>query len=53
VDTTTTLIVRHRVQDYGAWRRRDKTLEGLLEQHGHSGAVVGPPRIEIAAAALR
>ena len=48
MDTTTTLIVRHRVQDYGAWRAVYKTLEGLLEQHGRSGAVVGPPRIEIA-----
>jgi len=46
VDTTATLIVRHRVQDYAT--RRDETLEGVLEQHGCSGAVIGPPRIEIA-----
>ena len=29
MDTTATLIVRHRVQDYGAWRAVYDTLEGL------------------------
>lgn len=48
METTATLIVRHIVQDYGARRAVYETLEGLLEQHGWSSAVVGPPPIEIA-----
>ncbi len=38
--TEATLIVRHRVQDYGAWRATYETVEGLRQQHGCSGAEV-------------
>ena len=34
MDTAATLIVRHRVQDYGAWRAVYDTVEGLRQQHG-------------------
>jgi quinol monooxygenase YgiN len=32
--TAATLIVRHRVQEYGAWRSVYETVESLREQHG-------------------
>ena len=36
--TTATLIVRHRVQDYGAWRAVYESVEGLRQQHACSSA---------------
>jgi hypothetical protein len=48
VDTTATLSVRRRVQDYGAWRAEYETLDGLHERPGCSSAVAEPPPIEIA-----
>lgn len=36
----TTLIVRHKVADYGAWRAVYETVEGLRQQHGCTGAEV-------------
>jgi len=38
--TAATLMVRHRVQDYGEWRAAYETVEGLRQQHGCSGAEV-------------
>ena len=38
--TAATLIVRHRVQDYGAWRAVYDTVEGLRQQHGCTSAEV-------------
>jgi quinol monooxygenase YgiN len=38
--TTATLLVRHRVQDYGAWRAVYESVEGLRQQHGCTGANV-------------
>ena len=38
--TTGTLIVRHRVEDYGAWRAQYDSVEGLREQHGCTNAEV-------------
>ena len=38
--TAATLIVRHRVQDYGAWRAVYESVEGLRQQHACSGAEV-------------
>jgi quinol monooxygenase YgiN len=38
--TTATLLVRHRVQDYGAWRTVYESVEGLRRQHGCTGADV-------------
>ena len=35
-----TLIVRHKVEDYGAWRSVYETVEGLRKQHGCTGAEV-------------
>ena len=46
--TAATLIVRHCVQDNGAWRTVSETQEGCRPQHGCSGAVVRPPRVELA-----
>jgi len=40
METAATLIVRHRVQDYGAWRAVYEMVEGLRQQHGYSGAEV-------------
>ena len=40
METAATLIVRHRVQDYGAWRAVYETVEGLRQQLGCSGAEV-------------
>lgn len=37
---TTTMIVRHRVDDYAAWRSVYETVAGLREQHGCSDAQV-------------
>jgi quinol monooxygenase YgiN len=37
---TATLIVRHRVEDYAAWRAVYDTVEGLRQQHGCTGAEV-------------
>ena len=37
---TATLIVRHRVEDYGAWRAQYEKTEGLRQQHGCTGAEV-------------
>ena len=48
METTATLNVRRRVQDYRAWRAEYETLDGLHERHGCSSAIVGPPSIEIA-----
>jgi heme-degrading monooxygenase HmoA len=36
----TTLIVRHNVEDYAAWRAAYETLEDLRDQHGCFGAEV-------------
>lgn len=38
--TTATLIVRHRVEDYGAWRAQYDSVEGLRQQHGCTDAEV-------------
>jgi quinol monooxygenase YgiN len=38
--TTATLLVRHRVQDYGAWRAVYETVEGLRREHGCTSADV-------------
>jgi hypothetical protein len=46
--TAATLIVRHCVQDNGAWRNVSETVEGRRPQHGWNGTVVGLPRIELA-----
>ena len=35
-----TLIVRHRVNDYSAWRETYETVDGLRRQHGCTGAEV-------------
>ncbi len=35
-----TLFVRHRVQDYAAWRAVYETVEGLRQQHGCTAAEV-------------
>ena len=35
-----TLVVRHQVNDYGAWRPVYDSLEGLRTQHGCTGARV-------------
>lgn len=35
-----TLIVRHRVNDYGAWRTAYDSVEDLRQQHGCTGAEV-------------
>lgn len=35
-----TLIARHRVQDYGAWRTVYDSVEDLRRQHGCTGAEV-------------
>lgn len=35
-----TLIVRHRVADYGAWRSVYESVEGLRQRHGCSEAEV-------------
>jgi quinol monooxygenase YgiN len=32
--TTATLIVRHHVNDYGAWRSVYDSVDGLRQQHG-------------------
>jgi len=32
--TTATLIVRHHVDDYGAWRSVYDSVDGLRQQHG-------------------
>jgi quinol monooxygenase YgiN len=37
---TATLIVRHQVQDYSAWRAAYDSLEELRQQYGCSGAEV-------------
>lgn len=37
---TTTMIVRHRVADYTAWRAVYETVEDLRQQHGCFGAEV-------------
>jgi len=37
---TATLIVRHQVEDYAAWRAVYETVEGLRGQHGCTGAEV-------------
>jgi quinol monooxygenase YgiN len=37
---TVTMIVRHRVADYAAWRSVYETVEGLRQQHGCFGAEV-------------
>jgi quinol monooxygenase YgiN len=37
---TTTLIVRHQVQDYSAWRAVYDSVEELRQQYGCSGAEV-------------
>lgn len=41
---TATMIVRHRVGDYAAWRSVYETVEDLRQQHGCFGAevLVGP-----------
>jgi hypothetical protein len=41
--TAATLIVRHRVQDYGAWHAVYDTVEGLRQQHGCSAEVMVDP----------
>jgi quinol monooxygenase YgiN len=38
--TTATLIVRHQVEDYGAWRTVYDSLEGIRQQYGCYGAEV-------------
>ena len=38
--TTATLIVRHRVEDYGAWRAQYDSVEGLRQEHGCTNAEV-------------
>jgi len=40
METAATLIVRHRVQDYGTWRTVYESVEGLRQKHGCSGAEV-------------
>jgi len=35
-----TLLVRHRVQDYAAWRAVYESVEGLRQQHGCTEAEV-------------
>lgn len=35
-----TLIVRHRVEDYSAWRSVYETVDGLRQQHGCTGEEV-------------
>jgi hypothetical protein len=40
MESAATLIVQHRVQDYGAWRAVYDSVEGLRQQHGCSGAEV-------------
>ncbi len=37
---TATLFVRHRVNDYGAWRSAYDSVEGLRQQYGCLGAEV-------------
>ena len=37
---TAALIVRHRVEDYGAWRTGYEAVEGLRQQHGCTSAEV-------------
>jgi len=37
---TATLIVRHRVNDFGAWRSVYDSLDAVREQHGCSGEEV-------------
>ena len=37
---TATLIVRHQVQDYSAWREVYDSMEGLRQQYGCFGAEV-------------
>jgi len=46
--TAATLIVRHRVPDYGAWRAVYETLGGLRQRHGLAAPWSCRPRIEIA-----
>jgi len=38
--TAATLIVRHRVEDYAAWRSVYDTVDGLRHQHGCTGEEV-------------
>jgi len=38
--TTATLLVRHRVQAYGAWRAVYEAVEGVRQEHGCTGAEV-------------
>ena len=38
--STATLIVRHRVEDYGVWRAQYDSVDGLRQQHGCTGAEV-------------
>lgn len=38
--STATLIVRHRVNDYGAWRTVYDSVEDLRQQYGCTGAEV-------------
>jgi hypothetical protein len=38
--TATTLIVRHRVADYGSWRSVYESVEDLRQRHGCSGSEV-------------
>jgi len=40
MEPAATLIVRHRVQDYGAWRAAYESVEGLRRHHACSGAEV-------------
>ena len=37
---TATMLVRHQVQDYAAWRAVYESVEGLRQQHGCTGAEV-------------
>ena len=37
---TATLIIRHQVQDYSAWREVYDSVEGLRQQYGCTGAEV-------------
>lgn len=38
--STATLIVRHQVQEYGAWRAAYDSVENVRQQYGCSGAEV-------------
>jgi len=35
-----TLLVRHQVEDYAAWRSAYESVEGLRQEHGCTGAEV-------------